>query len=226
MNAGAREIADRVGRREVAGLVVLAVVALAALLTSPERALSALVALGDRPLLFAAVLLAVYLVRPFLAWPTVAVSVGVGVVLGPVAGLPVALVGAVLTSLPAFFLGDWFRADGGATGRLAEGGRAYFGAAGDVRGTTAARLAPVPADAVSVAAGLSGVPLWAYAVGTLVGEVPWTVAAVLVGGSARTVATAGLAALELPLLVATTLAAFLLLAGPIYRRLGADSDPP
>lgn len=208
------------GRREVAGLVVLAAVAAAAVATSPRRALAALVALGDRPLAFAAVLLVVYLVRPFLAWPTMAVSVGVGVVLGPVAGLPVALVGAVITSLPAFYLGGWFEADGGVTGRLADGGRAYFGATGDVRGVTAARLSPIPADAVSVAAGLSGVPLWAYAAGTLVGELPWTIAAVVLGGSARTVAEAGLSGLELPLLAATTLAALLLLAGPLYRALG------
>jgi uncharacterized membrane protein YdjX (TVP38/TMEM64 family) len=209
-----------VGRRELAGLVVLAAVALAAAVTSPERALSALVALGDRPPLFAAVLLVVYLLRPFVAWPTMAVSAVVGVVLGPVVGLPVALLGAVVTSLPPFYLGERFRTDEGVAGRVADGGRAYFGAAGNVRGVTAARLAPVPADAVSVTAGLSGVSLWAYAAGTLVGELPWTVAAVVLGTSARTVAAAGLDGLELPLLAATTLAALVLLAGPLYRALG------
>jgi uncharacterized membrane protein YdjX (TVP38/TMEM64 family) len=209
-----------VGRRELAGLALGVAVAVAAALTSPARALDALVALGDRPLVFAGLLLVVYVLRPFVAWPTMGVSAAVGVVLGPVVGLPVALVGAVVTSLPAFYLGGWFRADGGLTGRLADGGRAYFGATGDVRGVTAARLAPVPADAVSVAAGLSGVPLWAYAAGTLVGELPWTVAAVVLGGSARTVAEAGLSGLGVPLLVATALSALALLAGPLYRALG------
>jgi uncharacterized membrane protein YdjX (TVP38/TMEM64 family) len=210
-----------VDRREVAGLAVLAAVALAGLATSPDRAVAALVTLGDRPAAFVAVLLVVYLVRPFLAWPTMAVSMAVGVALGPVVGLPVALVGAVVTSLPAFYLGGWFRGTGGATGRLESGGRRYFGRTGRVRGVTAARLAPVPADVVSAAAGLSEVPLWAYAAGTLAGELPWTVAAVVVGGSARTVATEGLAGLTTPLLVGTTLAALLLLAGPLYRAVGA-----
>jgi len=209
--------------REVAGLALLAAVAVGAALTSPDRVLVALVGLGDRPVAFAGLLLAVYVVRPFVAWPTMAVSAGVGVVLGPVVGLPVALAGAVVTSLPAFYLGEWFGGTEGATGRLAAGGRTYFGATGAVRGVTAARLAPIPADAVSVAAGLSGVPLWAYAAGTLVGELPWTVAAVVVGGSARTVATAGLSGLTAPLLVATTLAALVLLAGPLYRAL--DGSP-
>lgn len=208
-----------VGRKEVAGLAVLAVVVLAGVLTSPDRVLAALVALGDRPVLFVGLLLVVYLVRPFLAWPTMAVSMGVAVVLGPVVGLPVALVGAVVTSLPAFYLGGWFQGAGGRAGRLERGGTAYFGTTGAIRGVTAARLAPVPADVVSAAAGLSGVPLWAYAAGTLVGELPWTVAAVLVGGSARTLATAGLSGLGMPLLAATTVAAVFLLAGPLYRAL-------
>jgi uncharacterized membrane protein YdjX (TVP38/TMEM64 family) len=209
-----------VGRRELAGLALLAVVAAGAVLTDHQRTLSAVVDLGDRPLLFGAVLLGVYLLRPFVAWPTMAVSAGVGVALGPVVGLPVALVGAVVTSLPAFYLGERFPTDEGLAGRLADGGRSYFGTAGVVRGVTAARLAPVPADAVSVAAGMAGVPLWAYAAGTFVGELPWTVAAVVVGGSARTVATAGPDALGPPLLAATTLAAVVLLVGPLYRALG------
>lgn len=202
--------------------MLLALAVIAGLLTSPERALALLIGLSERPLVFAVVLVAVYLVRPFLAWPTVAVSVGVAVVLGPVVGLPVALSGAVLTSLPAFYLGEWFEGTGGLAGRLESGSRAYFRTSGSVRGVVAARLAPVPADAVSVAAGLSGVSLRAYATGTLVGELPWTVAAVVVGASARTVATAGLSELSLPLLAATSIAALVLLAGPVYRAAGRE----
>lgn len=211
-----------VGRREVTGLGLLAAVALAGMATSPDRVLAALGGLSDRPVLFGTLLLTVYLARPFVAWPTMAVSAGVGVVLGPVAGLPVALVGAVVTSLPGFYFGEWFRSGEGLVGRLEGGGRAYFRTAGGVRGVAAARLAPVPADAVSVTAGLSGVSLRAYAAGTLVGELPWTVAAVVVGGSARTVATAGLPGLTTPLLVATTLAALVLLAGPLYGVLDGE----
>lgn len=209
-------------RRHLAGLAVVAVVVAASLLTSPTAALRALTALADRPLLFAGLLVGVWAVRPFLGWPTVAVSTATGYALGVAVGLPVAMVGVVATSVPPFVATGRF-ADGGGDGLLAslgDYGRSYFRTAGDVRGVAAARLAPVPADAVSCAAGLSGVRPTAYAAGTLLGELPWTVAAVVVGASARRVTTAGLDGLGLPLLVGTTLAAVLLLAGPAYRAVG------
>ena len=208
-----------VGRRELAGLAVVAVVVAAGLATDPERALAALVSLSDRPVLFGVVLLGIYAVRPFLAWPTMAVSIVVGYVLGPWVGLPVALAGAVITSLPAFYLACWFRTDEGLVGRLGSGGRVYFRTAGDIRGVAAARLMPIPADTISAAAGLAGVRFRAYAAGTLVGELPWTVAAVVIGSSARTITEAGTAAVSLPLLAVTSLAAVVLLAGPLYRML-------
>lgn len=208
------------GRRQVVGGALAAAVLAAAALTSPTGTLSTLSGLSERPVAFAALLVGIYLVRPFVAWPTMAVSAGVGYVLGPVVGLPVALAGAVLTSLPAFYLGEWFQAGEGLADRLGAGGRSYFRRTGNVRGVTAARLSPIPADAVSVAAGLSDVPLRAYAAGTVVGELPWTVAAVVVGGSARTVATTGPTAVTMPLVAVTTLAALVLLAGPLYRVLG------
>lgn len=216
-----------VDRRELGGLAALAAVVAAGLATSPTAALRALARLGGQPVAFAGLLVAVWAVRPFLAWPTVAVSAAVGYVLGAGWGLPVAMVGVVATSAPPFVAAGWFAdripgsGDPGALASLGEHGRAYFRTTGDVRGVAAARLAPVPADAVSCAAGLSGVRPGAYVVGTLVGELPWTVAAVVVGGSARRVATAGVGEVGLPLVVATTLAAAALLAGPAYRAVDA-----
>lgn len=209
------------GRRELAGVALLGGVIVASLLFSPDRALSALAGLGDRPLAFALLLVAVWAVRPFVGWPTMGVSAAVGFVLGPAIGFPVAMVGVVATSLPPFYLAGWF-ADDGLLAELGEHGRAYFRTAGDVRGVAAARLAPIPADAISCAAGLSGVGIGAYAAGTLLGELPWTVAALVIGGSARTLTTDGLGSIGLPLVVATTIAAGLLLAGPAYRLLAAD----
>jgi len=87
----------------------------------------------------------------------------------------------------------------------------------------AARLAPIPADAVSCAAGLSAVPPRSFALGVLVGELPWTVAAVVVGNSLSTITARGLGGVGLPLAVATTAAAVLLLAGPAYERFGNRS---
>lgn len=208
-----------VGRREFAAGALLGAVLAASALTSPTAALRWLAGLEHRPLLFGTLLVAVWVVRPFVGWPTVAVSMVAGYVLGPVWGLPVAMVGVVATSVPPFVAADRF-VDGSRDGLLAslgEHGRAYFRTAGDVRGVVAARLAPVPADAVSCAAGLSGVRPGAYALGTLVGELPWTVAAVAVGGSARRLTMGSLDGVGLPLLVGTTLAAAVLLAGPAYR---------
>jgi uncharacterized membrane protein YdjX (TVP38/TMEM64 family) len=91
-----------------------------------------------------------------------------------------------------------------------------------VRGITAARLAPIPADVVSAAAGLSTVGFGAYATGTLLGEIPWTIAAVFVGSSARNLTVGGLDELSLPLAAGTALAALVLLAGPIYNAVSED----
>ncbi|MEF8757521.1 MAG: TVP38/TMEM64 family protein, partial [Halobacteriales archaeon] len=114
-----------VGRRELAGLAVVAAVVAAGLLTSPTATLRTLAALGDRPLAFAMLLVGVWIVRPFLGWPTVAVSAGVGYVLGPVWGLPVAMVGVVATSAPPFYAASRF-ADAGVLAALGDHGRAYF----------------------------------------------------------------------------------------------------
>jgi len=102
-------------------------------------------------------------------------------------------------------------------GRARAAGRRFFAATGDVRGVTAAKLAPIPADLATCGAAASGVSVRGFVVGTLLGELPWTVAAVLVGASAGRIATDGLGSLGLPLAVAAGVAAAVLLAGPTYR---------
>lgn len=202
-------------RRQAFGAaVLLGVVALAALALSPARTLGALDALSARPLAFGAVLVACYLLRPLVAWPISLFSALLGYVYGPVA-FPAALAGAVLTCLPPYALAR-ATGDEGALGRAGATGRRYFGATGDTRGIVVARLLPLPADPVSYGAGLSGVPLGAYALGTALGETPWTIAAVLVGSSMSAFAVEGLDA-GLPLLVGATALAALLVVGPLYR---------
>ncbi|OVE83213.1 TVP38/TMEM64 family protein [Natronolimnobius baerhuensis] len=95
----------------------------------------------------------------------------------------------------------------------------YFETAGPIRGVTAARLAPIPSDISTCAAAVSGVRLRHFLAGTILGELPWTVAAVVVGASAATVTTNGLGELGVALSVACGLAAAVLLAGPAYRLL-------
>lgn len=209
------------GRREVGAGLLVGVVLVATLLSSPRETLASLQQLADRPLVFGLVLAGLYVVRAFLGWPTMALSTLVGFGYGLV-GLPFALLGAVVTSIPPFYAARWFGRGSATLSRLGESGQRFFDATGDVRGVTAARLAPVPADAISATAGLGSVGFGAYALGTLLGEIPWTVAAVVVGSSARTLVVGDLGDLTLPLLVATGLAAVVLAAGPVYSAISGD----
>lgn len=93
----------------------------------------------------------------------------------------------------------------------------YYETAGPLRGVIALRLAPIPSDVSTAAAAVSDVRVRHLAVGTAIGELPWTIAAVVVGASAATVTTGGLGEVGLVLSVACLVAAGLLLAGPAYR---------
>jgi uncharacterized membrane protein YdjX (TVP38/TMEM64 family) len=205
-------------RRAAAGLLVAALLAAGAL-ASPERVRPALAALlaSQR---FPVALVGLYLLRPLVAWPVMALSALVGYRYGLVLGVPVALAGAALTSLLPFAAGRRFSPDDGLLERVSSGSERFFAATGDLRGVAAARLAPAPAEAISVAAGTAGVSTAAFVAGTLVGELPWTVAAVLAGASMRRVALAP--SVDPAWYAGAGLAAALLLAGPAYRHLAGD----
>jgi uncharacterized membrane protein YdjX (TVP38/TMEM64 family) len=220
-----------VPRRALAG-AGLAAVAVGAVAVSPGAVLGRLEAVSADPLLFGVALLALYLVRPFLAIPTTLCAAVVGYGYG-VYGIPVALAGAGLTAIPPYYAARWtLRGEpgtersgvvgwlAGSANRVREAGRTYFSTTGGVRGVTAARLIPIPADVVTCAAGASGVSVGALVAGTVIGEVPWTVGAVLVGASAGRLATVGdFTAVGAPVVVAAAAGAALLLLGPLYRYL-------
>ncbi|MFB6143505.1 MAG: TVP38/TMEM64 family protein [Halorientalis sp.] len=210
-------------RRQLLGLAVGGgFVAAAALLVSPATVVQAVDGAADRPLAFLALLVAVYLCRPFVLWPISAVSVVVGYVYGLGVGIPVALAGAVVTSLPPFLLARYTRSEDGLFGALGETGERLVETTGMLRGVFAARLAPLPTDPVSYAAGLSGVGLGTFALGTALGELPWVAAAVLAGHSMSALSFRGAAAG--PWLVAGAAAlALVLLAGPAYRHLRGET---
>jgi uncharacterized membrane protein YdjX (TVP38/TMEM64 family) len=229
-------------RRVLAGVALVAVVA-ATLLVSPTAVLESVAALAADPLLFAVAMAGVYLVRPLFAWPTVLCSVAVGYGFG-VAGLPLALAGVVVTSLPPFLATRWvLGSDGGLeadgtpgrrgvvaflsapASRARRVGERFFAETGDVRGVTAAKLSPIPADAATCGAAASGVSLRGFVAGTLLGELPWTVAAVLVGASAGRVVTDGLGSQGPVVGIAAGVCALALVAGPTYRLLVGDSSP-
>jgi uncharacterized membrane protein YdjX (TVP38/TMEM64 family) len=209
-------------RRGLAGAAVAALV-LAGLALSPGSLLESLGSAAASPW-FPVVLVGLYLARPFLAWPITALSVLVGVRYGLVAGVPLALTGAVATSLIPYAAARRFRPREGLLGRLADRSEGYFERTGDLRGVVAARLAPTPAEAISAGAGAANVRLGAFVLGTAVGELPWTIAAVLAGASVGQVATG--TAVDPRLVAGGALAGAALLAGPAYRYARERSAAP
>lgn len=225
----------------VAGGGAVAVVAVAAALTSPAAVLERAGWLVADPVRFlvAAVLLA--LVRPVLAWPVTLLAVVVGYGFG-LRAVPLSLALMVTTSMPPYLF-----ARGGRDGRAEDGSELGDGAgtsaavgravdrvvgaseravsvAGGTRSVAASRLLPLPSDAVSVGAGLAGVRTVPFVVGSAVGELPWAVGGTVAGASAGRIADAGLEGVFDPWLIAAAgLAGLLLLVGPAYRHYTSEA---
>lgn len=205
----------RVSRRLrlAGGVVLVGIVVATALLTSPRLVLDRLAWLVADPWRLAGALALLTIVRPVLAWPTTLLSLLVGYGYG-LRGLPIALAILVVTGFPPYLLARYGRAGG----PIATAGERVVDATGDVRAIVISRLLPTPSDAVSVAAGLAGVRAGPFALGTLIGELPWAVAGVLVGDAADRVVTEGLAAVVDPrLLGAMGLVALTLAVRPVIE---------
>ena len=208
----------RVPRQQLVGGGILLLFAVVALVSAPESVLSLIERAVENPLWFALALVVLYLVRPILALPTMAAAAVVGYGYGIAVGIPVALLGTTLSSILPYLVGRHFRSTDGLLGWLCAHGDAYFDVAGDVRGIVAARLAPTPSDPVSYAAGLAQVPLRPFLLGTAIGELHWTILAVVAGASLRELTAGTLPSFSPIVLIAATLAALVVLAGPIHRR--------
>jgi len=219
--------------RAIAGALVAVGMVAAGVLVSPTTVLETVDAVAADPLAFGVVVAGLYLVRPALAWPTTPLAAVVGYGFGVTAGIPIALAGVVTTVLPIFVAVRWLTGDDTAAAADSSGSlleqagetvARYYDTAGPLRGVTASRLAPIPSDVATCAAAVSDVDLRHLIVGTAIGELPWTIAAVVVGASAATVSTNGLGDLGLALSLGCALAAVLLLAGPLYRALRARTQ--
>lgn len=212
-----------VTRRRLALGAALALLLVVAVLLRPATVIRKLHGVLYSPW-FPVVLVGLYTGRPFLGWPITVLSALVGFRYGIAVGLPVALVGVVATSMIPYATGRRLDLDG-RLGRWFEGGsKRYFRTAGELRGVVAARLAPTPAEPTSAAAGFGRVPVHAFVLGTLLGELPWTIGAVTVGHSltAFSVTSVGV---DWRLAVAGLVVAGLLLAGPLYRVLADRRSP-
>ena len=208
---------SRATRRQFGSLgVVVAALVAAALVSSPSAVLDSIAGLSARPWRFVAVLAVLYVARPFLLWPVSALSVTVGFVLGTTYGIPVAIAGTLLSNTAPFLLARYARTDEGIVGLTTETSDRVVAVTGEFRGVVAARLAPLPADVVSPAAGFSNVSFRAYMLGTLVGESPWIAAEVIAGASMHTLSVYGLGHSLALFAAASSLSAFLL-ARPTYR---------
>ncbi|MFC3958178.1 TVP38/TMEM64 family protein [Halovivax cerinus] len=212
------------------GIVAFGLVATAVtvgLLVSPERVVVTLEAVAADPVVFGLVVAGCYLLRPALAWPTTPLAGLVGFGFGIVAGVPIALAGVVVTVTPTFLVAT--RVDGGhgsVSIDTTDGGRAararayvdrFYETVGPTRGVVASRLAPIPSDVATLGAAVHGVSLPRFLVGTAIGELPWTIAAVTVGASAATLSEASVRSIDPTLVVGGLLASALVLAGPLYR---------
>jgi uncharacterized membrane protein YdjX (TVP38/TMEM64 family) len=217
---------DRLAKRQLvgsAGLVALVVVATVVL--SPARVVAEAMHLADHPVYLAGVIVGLYLIRPLFAWPTMPLSAFVGFVLGIEYGIPVALMGALVTCLIPYRFALEAGEQGGMFGWLGDSGRRIIEVTGETRGVLAARLSPVPADPVSYGAGFAGVSTRAFVVGTFFGEIPWVVVEVIAGASMRSLALNGLSVDALPhVLVLGGVLAVLLLAGPAYRHVNGRPE--
>jgi uncharacterized membrane protein YdjX (TVP38/TMEM64 family) len=195
---------------------LLGVAAAAALISSPEAVIAGLEGLAARPLLFAVVLVGLYLVRPFLLWPVSSVALLLGYLYSPAVAIPLALAGAALSGMPPFLLGRYAKTDLGLFGYIGCRGEQLVDAVGETRGVIAARLSPVPGDPISYAGGLSGVSVQAFLAGTVVGEIPWALVTVFTGASMRSLDLSG-ATVQPELVVALAGLAIIVLAGPLYN---------
>jgi uncharacterized membrane protein YdjX (TVP38/TMEM64 family) len=201
--------------RLAVGVIVVAVVAALAWARSPSWALDRLAWVAADPVRLTVALLVVAAVRPLFAWPTTLLAVVAGYGLG-LAGAPLALALVVVTSLPAY----WVAGRGTGEGRVATAGERLVAETGDLRSVVGSRLLPLPSDVVSAGAGVAGVPLRTFALGTAIGEVPWVVAGVLAGASLGSLSAASLSAALTPtVVVGAAILAVLAFAGPTYRLL-------
>ncbi|MFB6281180.1 MAG: VTT domain-containing protein [Haloferacaceae archaeon] len=199
-------------RRRAAGIgTLLAAVAVAAATASPDAALRRLSWLAADPVRYGLACLALAAIRPLVAWPVTLLALAAGFGYGLV-GAPVGLALMVLTSMPPYL----FARRVGGDGRVAAVGERIAAATGGTRVIVASRFLPTPSDAVSAAAGVAGIGLRPFVVGTVIGEAPWAVAGALAGASLPSLVR-GSVRLDPRLVAAAALGAVLLLAGPGYR---------
>ena len=223
--------ADRARRRALArlGVAVLALAALLAVLSltvgvpSPSQLAAWASSAGPAaPGLFVLIAAASTCVM----FPGQVTATAAGVLFGVVAGVALTLAAATLGAAVAFLLARCVGA--GPVGRLlgprAAHWRAWIGRRGFSAVLTARLLPGTPASILNYAAGLTAMPLRAFAAAVALGALPKTVAYVALGGAlSAPLSTQGL--LAITLYAATALAGAVLARGHVRAALSRRTDP-
>lgn len=168
-----------------------------------------------------------YIFRPFFGFPPSILSFGVGYVFDLWVGLAIAILGTVLTALPAFLLGkssrrlpEWIPL---AT-QLTTASENLIARVGVYRGFAAVSLSPAPLDPVSYAAGITGITFRQFITATLIGAVPWAGYYVFLGASADQIVSGENIELPIFAIIAGTGIAILLLARPAFDWLKSEKQ--
>jgi len=172
----------------------------------------------------AVLLIGLYSVRPFFLWPLSLFSVFIGYLIGFPEGVPAVLLGTLFTCSPPFLLAKHYRDRQVYFKRSKAVGERLTDVTGKLRGMIAARLSPAPADAVSYGAGLAGISVQTFALGTLIGELPWAIFYVFLGQSLQTVSTAAIRQTDIRLILLAAAVSVLLIARPLYEFAQGQTD--
>lgn len=215
------ETSPIVRRRLVAGIVLAIVVVGGVITTSPARALQWLEWVAADPLRFATVLMAVAVIRPFLAWPSTLLPVATGYGYGWQWGILMGALFITITALPPYLL-----AGRASLGWVRDTGQRVINETGSTRAVFGSRLLPLPSDVISVAAGVSGVSLRPLLLGTITGELPWVILGVTIGVSADRLSVSELSVVDPALIGLMAAGGTLVFAGPVYRVVGGGRSTP
>jgi len=209
------------GFKRIAG-VLLALVVAGGILVSPDVVIERLAVFIDSPF-FPVLLVVLYLVRSLIAVPITALAVLVGFEYGLLIGVPLALALSVVSTYVPYAITRYTDFESRLLRQAEDVADDFFDATGDLRGVITARVAPVPAQTTSVAAGAAPVRTRNYMLGTAIGEIPWMVAAVMIGTSLHRLTVSDVS-FDPWLVAGTVVATVVLLAGPAYKFLTDDDD--
>ena len=159
--------------------------------------------------------------RPFVLVPATLLTVGAGLVYGPVLGLVVAAAGANASAMVGHTVGATV-APGWGSGLIASWGDRLR--RNSFESVLIMRLIFLPYDLVNYGAGLLGVRRWPFLAATAIGSLPGTVSFVLLGASLTDLST-GVGGIDRPTLIASIALIVASLAASRLLRRSAPSTP-